>query len=351
MSGTLRILYVGTLNEGGTCLQRMRMLIRMGHEVTPIDTVPGPLAARRLTLAWRVQHRLLGPRDESRANERLLRLSPLLSPDLIWIDKGLTIEPATLAALRERWPEAYLLAYSGDDMFNPRNQSAAWRAGLRLYDTHVTTKSFNVEELLAAGARDVLFVDKGYSPEVHRPLPVSPADRARLGGEVGFIGWPEGARARSMRHLARHGIRVRVWGPWPVWERRPNLTIEGRPLWSDDYARAISAFDINLCFLRKVNRDRQTTRSVEIPASGGFMLGERTEEHERLFREGVEADYFSSDDELLAKVRHHLAHPEERRRIAAAGLERCRSGGYSYADRITTILDHCRARAASRAAA
>lgn len=346
MNLPLRILYVGTLNEGGTCLQRMRTLIGLGHEVTPLDTVPGPLAARRLTLAWRVKHRLLGARDESQANARLLRLPPALFPDVVWLDKAVTIERATLLALRARWPDAYFLAYSGDDMFNPRNQSPAWLDCLPEMDTHVTTKSFNVTELYDAGARDVLFVDKAFSPQVHRPLPVSAEDRERFGGAVGFIGWPERERERSMRFLARAGVPVRVWGPWPRWKSAPGFRVEGRPLWSDDYARAIAAFDINLCFLRKVNRDRHTTRSVEIPACGGFLLGERTEEHQRLFAEGVEADYFSSDDELLAKVRHHLAHPEPRQRIAAAGLARCHRDGYSNDQRLAAILDHVLARRA-----
>lgn len=351
MTTPLRILYVGTLNEGGTCVQRMRTLIRLGHEVTPIDKVPGALAARRLTFPWRVRNRLFGARDESQANERMLRLPGALSPDILWIDKGLTIRPETLLALRARWPEMLTLSYAGDDMFNPRNQSPQWRGCLPLHDLHVTTKSFNVQELLAAGARDVVFTGKGFSPEVHRPLPVSDADRIRFGGTVGFIGWPERERERSMRHLARHGIDVRVWGPWPKWKSALNLRVEGEPLWSDDYARAIAAFDINLCFLRKVNRDRHTTRSVEIPACGGFMLGERTEEHEALFAEGIEADYFGSDEEMLAKVKLHLAHPEERRRMAAAALARCHRDGYSNAARLTTILEYCRSRRARAIAA
>lgn len=74
------------------------------------------------------------------------------------------------------------------------------------------------------------------------------------------------------------------------------------------------------------------------------MLGERTEEHQRLFAEGVEADYFGSDEELLAKVRHHLANPEARQRIAAAGHARCLRDGYSYDERLAAILDHCLAR-------
>ncbi len=340
MSGPLTIAFVGPLYVGSTTRQRMIAFEALGHRVLPVDIVPGPLAARRLTFGWRVKRRLFGDFDESRANERLLALPDTPAPDLVWIEKGLTIEPGTLRALRDKWPGATLVAFSPDDMFNPRNQSRQWRAGLPLYDLHVTTKSFNVDELRAAGARDVFFFEKGYSPEVHRPWPVTAESRAQFGGDVGFVGWPEGARERSMRHLARHGIPVRVWGPWPKWKRSANLAVEGRPVWDDDYALTLSSFRINLGFLRHVNRDKHTTRSIEIPACGGFLLAERTDEHLALFREGVEAEFFGDDDELLEKTKYYLAHEDERARIAAAGLARCRRDGYDNHTRLAHMLEH-----------
>ena len=100
-----------------------------------------------------------------------------------------------------------------------------------------------------------------------------------------------------------------------------------------------------------MNRDLQTTRSIEIPACGGFLLAERTDEHLRLLKEGVEAEYFASDAEMLEKVRYYLTHENERARIAAAGLRRCLTGGYSNADRLTSILHHALATKASAVAA
>jgi spore maturation protein CgeB len=175
-------------------------------------------------------------------------------------------------------------------------------------------------------------------PDVHRPVPVSDQDRLRLGGPVGFVGTWEKPRSRSLYRLAVAGIPVRVWGN--LWERcryrHPLLRIEHRALLDDDNALAVSAFDVNLCFLR--SWDFQTTRSIEIPACGGFMLADRTDEHLALFAEGVEAAYFGDDDELLTKVRHYLEYPGERRRIAAAGRERCLRDGYGNPSRITGML-------------
>ena len=248
----------------------MAALEQQGHRLSPVDTLPGDLAARHRALGWRVKRRLFGDRDDSRLNERLLALGAHPAPDLVWVDKGLTVTPSTLRALQGRWPHAVFVHYSGDDMFNPHNQTAAWRAGVPLYHLHATTKSFNVPELLPPGRAMRCSWTRATAPLVHRPHAVTPELRARFGGDVGFVGWPEGARERSMRHLARHGIDVRVWGPWPRRKSAPHLLVEGRPLWDAEYAMALSAFRINLGFLRHVNRDgtpRAASRSRRAAAS------------------------------------------------------------------------------------
>ena len=69
------------------------------------------------------------------------------------------------------------------------------------------------------------------------------------------------------------------------------------------------------------------------------MLAERTREHLELFEEGKEAEFFSSNEELLDKVRFYLAHPQQRKRIAAAGRRRCLENGYSNQDRLKWMLE------------
>ena len=172
-------------------------------------------------------------------------------------------------------------------------------------------------------------------------MKISAEEKRRFGGPVGFIGDYEIERAQSMFFLAQHGVPIRIWGPH--WNRKcqlshPYLKIEGKPLWGDDYAKAICSFDINFAFLRKINRDLQTQRSIEIPACGGFMLAERTNEHLELFEEGKEAEFFSTKEELLEKVRYYLKHEEERKRIAQAGRERCLKSGYSNQERIKKMI-------------
>lgn len=347
----LRILYVGDLAAGATSLQRLHAFQDLGCEVAAIDTPYsrsrwGSLGAKGTglgpvrTLWERVRRRLRGPRDWTAANRQIAEWTGRSAFDAVWIDKGLTITAETLRQVKVVQPHCQILGFSPDDMYQRHNQSPQFRAHLTLYDCFFTTKSFGVAELQTIGCPRVVFQDNGFDPHTHRPLALSDAERAAHGGPVGFVGSWEQARADSIRHLAAAGVPVRVWGT--RWASQcaphPNLRIDSRELPGLDYTRALNSFDINLCFLRKLNRDLQTTRSVEIPACGSFMLAERTDEHLMLFREGVEAEFFGSNDELLDKVRYYLAHPEVRARVAAAGRERCLRGRYSYRERILDML-------------
>ena len=56
-------------------------------------------------------------------------------------------------------------------------------------------------------------------------------------------------------------------------------------------------------------------------ACGGFLLAAHSEELESLFEVGVEVESWSTRAELVAKVQHYLAHPEEARQVAERGRQ------------------------------
>lgn len=337
----MKILYVGPLNRGGTCLQRMQALKDLGHEVTGVDTTPEDVWKKQKQFLYRVRRKILGPSDLAGINERILQLLKEYVYHILWIDKVLTIKAETLRTVKRGSPKTVIAGYSPDDMLNPDNQSHQFLRALPFYDIYFTTKSYNVQELKGLGCPTVMFIHNAFDPKTHRPMVVTEEDRLKFGGSVGFIGSYERERAGSIFYLAEKGIPVRVWGLG--WNKcrfpHPNMKIEGRTLLGDDYARVICSFDINLSFLRKINRDLQTTRSVEIPACGAFMLAERTEQHQQLFEEGKEAEFFSTNKELLEKVHYYLAHERDQRRIAAAGRERCLKSGYSNHSRLKIMLE------------
>ncbi len=346
MNDCLSILFVGQLEAGTTSRQRLCALKQLGHRVWPVGVPTSSKLSPQAVLS-RISHKLfkmgvpyLGLFDLAGVNRDIVELVRMHPIDVLWVEKGLTIRPSTFKRVKELRPSCAIIGFSPDDMAARHNQSGQFLRCLPVYDVYFTTKSYGVEELQTLGCPRVHFVANGFDPNTHRPMTLTAERKKLLGAPVGFVGTFETDRARSMQFLASQGIEVRIYGSdWHSFRAATsNLRIEGRPVYSDEYAEVLCAFDINLCFLRRMNRDRQTTRSVEIPACGGFMLAERTDEHLQLFQEGKEAEFFGSDEELVSKVRYYLDHPEERKRIALAGRERCLRSGYSYHDRLRWML-------------
>ena len=345
----LSILYVGALWAGSTSAQRKQALCDLGHHVLGIDTEPPPVRSVERQFLYRVQYRLLktglvpnyrGVPDRARANSQIVERIHDEQFNVLWLDKGLTISTATLVEVKRLFPQCMIAGYCCDDVLNPGNQSPQFLEHLPMYDAFFTTKSYNVEELRALGCRHPLLTGNSYDPATHRPMAVSPVEREAYGGEVGFIGAWEAERAETLYYLATSGIRIRIWGGG--WQRmraeHERLLIEERQLWAEQYTKAICSFDICLGFLNKKNRDLQTSRSIEIPACQAFLLAERTSEHSALFEEGIEAEFFGSNEELLRKIKYYLAHPVERLRIAASGRERCLRSRYSTRDQLEDML-------------
>ena len=328
----MKILFVGDLNEYGRSFQRCRTLIELGNEVKTFSAVPVPFipGIHNPSFLERLFWKLKLPLDSIGVNEKIRQATQSGNFDIVWIEKGNTIKPKTLRYVKKEMPNAKLVSVSEDDMYAWHNRSLYYTFGLKYYDIVFTTKVYNLKELKSLGVKKTELFSDSYYEKLHRPIALTDEEKQRFVCDVGFIGTFERDRAMMMLYLAERGITVVVWGSnWDSWAgRNPNLIIKNKPIFGDDYTRAISAAKINLCFLRKINRDKMTSRSVEIPACGGFMLAERTKKHLEYFKEGEEAAFFGSKEELCEKVKKYLANGESRRKIAEAGRERCVKSGY-----------------------
>lgn len=345
----MRVLFIGDLNAHTRTAQRLRVFKDLGHEVRSLSFSPDnylPGISGQPSILNRGMYKLGYPLDDTGVNHAILQEVSSNTFNFVWIEKGLMIRPSVIRKIKKLHPGVKIASYTEDDMFARHNQSAYYRASLSLFDVVFTTKSYNCDlgELPSLGAKKVVFVDKSFDRYTHRPVPVSDGDREAYGADVGFIGTFEEDRAEKMFFLAKSGIEVRVWGNgWKRWVGKHSiLRIENQPIYGAEYVKSLCSTKINLCFLRKSNRDLQTDRTMEIPACEAFMLAERTEEHERLFKDGKEAAYFntSEPDELLEKVRYYLDHEQERQQIARCGRERCLNSGYSHHDRIQWMMSH-----------
>ncbi len=345
------MLFIGDLNDYSKGYSRLCAARDLGVPVEAISSIPvqsGDTGYAEITnffkLAWKLGFHL----DLEKINKRVVEKAREMSPDIIWIEKGNMVWPGTLRRLRKLCPNARLVSYSDDDMFNSLNRTWAYRLGVKHYDTVFTTKSYNANpnELPSFGAHHVVMVDKAYDPAHHMPVELTSEEHEWLDDDVGFIGSFEQPRADDMLYLAQQGIRVRVWGNgWESFDpKEPNLIVERRALVNTNnnplYSKGICSTKINLAFLRKANRDLQTDRTIEIPACGAFMMAEYSDEHAALFEEDKEAVYFRSRTELVEKIRYYLEQDATRETISGAGRARCLADDYSQAGRMKFMLEN-----------
>lgn len=334
----MRIFYIGKLREGTTSLARKKTLNDLDHAIVPFNISAFEAQSPRIvqSIAWRLN---AGPmvRTINRALQR--EAGNLGKIDLIWIDKGVWIYPQTIQRLKEA-TGARALHYTPDAQFVIQ-QSRHFLASIHLYDVFVTTKEWEVDAYKQAGAKRVVLTYQGYDSRFY-PRTVSDRERAQYDSDVCFIGHTQPHYAQRLKALSTIGIKLRIWGDaWPAYANThpwaQGLVSSG--LWGESYPVALACAKIGLGLLGKHIPETSTTRTFEIPAMGTFLLAERTVLHQQLFEEGKEAEFFSSDDEMIDKVKFYLAHDEARQRIAAAGRARCERSGYSSVNLLRKILE------------
>jgi spore maturation protein CgeB len=334
----MKVLYVGQLWEGGTCLERMRTLSRMGCSMVPFDTTPFQQIGTRLERS--IASRALIGRSVKALNSALSRRTN--EPyDIVWIDKGVWIYDETLMALKRAAQKRFALHYTPDAQFLS-HRSRHFLKCVPQYDLFVTTKPFELEAYQRAGANNTLLILQGYGPQFRPDFGSQAVDEA-LRSDVCFIGHCQRHYIGRLKVVTRVTDGLRIWGPrWPRYARLASWarkTVQGEGLWGDRYPRALRSTKVALGLLSKYIPETTTTRSFEIPATGTFMLAERNADHQSLFEEGKEAEFFGSDEELCDKLKFYLGHDTARSAIAQAGHLRCLGSGYSDVLQLRRVLD------------
>jgi hypothetical protein len=321
----MRILYVGTLGTWSSSLNRCDALTRLGHDVTRLDT--GKLLDAR---PFRRIEGFLQHRTGIFVPERQVRKAAAKAAqarfDVVWINTGDFASAETLKLLRQTGGK--LVLYVNDDPTGGRDKRyfQKLRSTIPLYDLCIVPRVASERDFLALGAKRVARIPFAYDEIKHAPFEhdsISPEFRS----EVSFVGtWMKGEnRDGFLLALAQRGVPISIWGNhyekseyWAdvkkYW-RGPGLT-------NRNYVAAVQGSKINIGMLSKQNRDLHTERSVEIPYIGGLLCAERTSEHVEMYRENVEAVFWSSAEECADICFALLKDADRRERIRAAGRRR-----------------------------
>ena len=336
----MKILYVSQLHEGSTAKERLLALQRMGHEIIPLDTNP---FASGNGLLGKIGFRLAAGPKVARLNREVLRFARQHKPDVLWADKALQLQPATVLHCRDTGIQT--VCYMIDNAFGPRHDSGLrlYRKAIPCFDLHCTQRDVSVADLKRHGARDVIKIQTAYDRVAHYPPPDGWSDANRNRG-VSFIGSPYDDRAQFLSRLSQAGLPVVISGARRAWQRAltpdqfQTIYREGE-LEADAYREGIWRSKINLSFLTKSNQDEFTHKSFEIAGCAGFLLVERSPGHLIRFVEDKEAVFFSTMEECLRKIRLYLPDEAARARVGNAGRERAERDGYHNDHQLSLILD------------
>ena len=286
-----------------------------------------------------------------RLNKAVVSVCKKQQPDFVLFWRPTHVWPSTIKQLTIMGVDT--ASYNNDDPFSTKTHGNApwhhyflWFWYLRcipFFGKNFFYRKINCEEAMSHGAKHAEVLLPYFMPWQDRPMKLTAAESQRFQTDVVFVGHyePDG-RELSLRGLAEAGIRVKLWGG-AYWTSAvlgdlyaslaPIITAEG-----DNYAKALSGAKVCLCFLSKLNRDTYTRRCFEIPACGGLMLAERTEDLLSFFKEDEEACFFSSKEELVQKVQWLLLNPQKRELIAAAGLRRVWADGHDVNSRAQQFI-------------
>ncbi|RTL33136.1 MAG: glycosyltransferase family 1 protein [Burkholderiales bacterium] len=324
----MRVLYLGGAHPSSTSRHRADALRRLGCAVTHLDpqeAIAAQTKGRWLgALHYRTGYSLTRAVVESWLQRQLHGKDRF---DLCWVDSGELLGPKAIADLRDR--AGYVVLFNHDDPSGPRDRLRfmTLRAAIAQYSLCVVVRDINVAEFQSLGARDVMRVWMSYDEMAHRPLsPQAPvADIYR--NDVVFIGRCMKGEGRDvlMHALIEQGIKPAIWGDnWfssAVWPALQPYW-RGAALSGQDYVDALRGAQICIGMLSKGNRDRHTTRTMEIPAAGGLLCAERTDEHLQLYVENEEAVFWDDARECAALCKRLLADPALARNIRLAGQRR-----------------------------
>ena len=257
--------------------------------------------------------------------------------DMTWIDNGELLGAKSVRLLNGVGLPTVL--FNHDDPTGGRDgrRFESLLKAIALYEFCAVVRQINVQEYCALGAKSVLRIWMSYDEVVHAPYSDNADIPEIFRSEVVFIGtWMRGeGRDQFVLDLLERGIPVSIWGQrWqksPLWKQLKGCH-RGGNLSGRDYVAAIQGAKVCLGMLSKGNRDLHTTRSMEIPYAGGVLCAERTSEHLELYREGVEAVFWSSVDECARQCQRLLADARWRESVRLAGMARIRASRHGHED-------------------
>ncbi|HUJ54001.1 MAG TPA: glycosyltransferase [Steroidobacteraceae bacterium] len=305
----------------------------MGHSVRHFDIKRLTGFGQRIDYALASALRLV-IREPERLRERaLLGAVSAFQPELILVLLGSALSPKTVMRLRRNY-SGRIVCWCQDQLTTMDRQ---YLIGAE-YDRLFVKDRYMVEFLTAmAGHPHVHYLPEACNPAVHRSVELTAEEREYFGADICTFGTLYYYRQALLQAL--EGYDLKVWGHVPDWlVHRLGARHMGRPVYEADKCKAVAGAKIVLNTLHYGEINGLNCRAFEAAGCGAFQLMSYSPAAAAHFEPDREVVLFRSRRELIDRIDHYLAHPEESVAIARAAQRRAYAE-HTYQHRLGRLLE------------
>lgn len=291
-------------------------LQRMGHQVTGVQGLRTRHHGGKLATLFRGYLPKAIPVLEKKLFRGIIKTAGTEQPDLVLVTYG-SMPPEVVSALK-RTCGAKIVCWYTDAVTN-------------LYRQYLLAAGFDFvflkEPFMVRVFREKLGLNAHYLPEAcnslwHRPLDLNDDDRERYGCDLAAQGSLHYYRARMLEVFADYDLKI--WGRnCPAWLDSPvKKNYPNRYVAESEKAKALLSAKIVVNTMHCAEIEGVNCTLFEAAGCGGFQIADWKPALPDLFEPEFEIVTFRTHRELKEKVDYYLAHPVERREIAARACAR-----------------------------
>jgi spore maturation protein CgeB len=280
-------------------------------------------------------------------NQQLIQYAKRFQPDLVFLLKAENIQASTLSTIKQLI-NTKIINFFPDNPFAiwNGNSSAEVLKSLPLYTCFLSWSKMLIPALESAGAPHACYFPFAYDETIFDvDKTVQELDAKRYDFDVCFVGTWEPEREEWLSVIAEKlpTINLGVWGNG--WREQCSSEplkrhLCGNAVYNSSLVKIFQQTKIVLNFIRKQNITSHNIRTFEVPATGAFLLTQRTyEQAELLFTEDKHIGCFSTPEELISKIRFFVQNSSIRASISQQGHHHVKTYRLSY--QLKKFLDHC----------
>ena len=259
-------------------------------------------------LKWRFVDRR--PLHLEQFSAKVVAACTRMRPDILISTGAASLTQESVSKLRAM--NVVCVNYSTDDPWNPNHLAHWYLRALPAYAIIFTPRRANMGDFHRLGCGDVRYLPFGYDDAIFAP---PDGVIAAPSHDVLFVGGADRDRVTFITAFMRRGPPVALVGGY--WDRFHATRRYALGVQSPEAIGVLTAAaKVNLCIVRRANRDDNVMRSLEIGAIGGCMIAEDTPGHRAIFGpDGETVRYFRTPEEAAAWSNLLIADPVERDRL------------------------------------